>query len=49
MTYPDNFTLSSEILEQIAENGLEYLPELIRSMINTAMKVERQRYLKADL
>jgi hypothetical protein len=49
MTYQNDFTLSSEILEQIAENGLKYLPELIRTMINTAMKPERQKYLKADL
>jgi len=49
MTYQDNFTLPSEIVEQIATQGLEYLPELIRTVVNTAMKMERQKYLGADL
>jgi putative transposase len=47
MTYQDNFTLQPEIMEQIAGQGLEYLPELIRSIVNAAMKVERQRHLGA--
>jgi len=45
MTYQSDCTLPKEILEQIAEQGLDYLPELIRMVINTAMKAERQRYL----
>lgn len=49
MTYQNNFTLPTEIVEQIAANGMDYLPELIRTMINTAMQIERQRYLKAGL
>jgi len=48
MTYQNDFTLPSEIVEQIAEHGLEYLPELIRTMVNAAMQVERQRYLRAE-
>lgn len=48
MTYQNDFTLPSEIVEQIADHGLEYLPELIRAVINAAMQVERQRYLQAD-
>jgi transposase-like protein len=46
MTYqhPD-FTLPTELLEQIAEQGFETLPELIRIVINEAMRMERQRYL----
>jgi len=47
MTYQNDFTLPDEIVEQIAANGMDYLPELIRSMINTAMRIERQKYLKA--
>lgn len=47
MTYQDDFTLSSEILEQIATQGLDYMPELIRILINTAMQIERQNYLGA--
>jgi len=49
MTHQEDFTLPSEIMEQIAEQGLDYLPELIRSVVNTAMKVERQKYLRAGL
>jgi len=45
MTYPNDFTLPREVLEEIATQGLDYLPELIRLVINTAMKAERQQYL----
>ena len=47
MTYQDDFTLPNEILEQIAAEGFEYLPELIRILVNTAMQYERQKYLGA--
>jgi putative transposase len=46
MTYQQSdFTLPAELLEQIAEHGFEALPELIRLVINEAMRLERQRYL----
>ena len=45
MTYQDDFTLPTELLEQVAEQGLDFLPELIRIVVNTAMQVERQKYL----
>lgn len=47
MTYQTDCTLPNEILEQIAEQGLDYLPELIRVAVNAAMKAERQQYLGA--
>jgi len=47
MTYQDNFTLPSELLEQIADQGFDVLPELIRIVINAAMQGERQQYLRA--
>jgi transposase-like protein len=47
MTYQDNFTLQPEFMEQIFGQGLECLPELIRTIVNAAMKVERQRHLGA--
>jgi transposase-like protein len=47
MTYQTNYTLPTELLEQIAADGLEALPDLIRIVINTAMRAERQQYLKA--
>jgi transposase-like protein len=49
MTYQNDFTLPPEIMEQISEQGFDYLPELIRVMINTAMQLERQKYLRAEL
>src|SRR5512139_2657080 len=45
MTYQNDFTLPTELLEQVAEQGLDFLPELIRIVINTAMQIERQKHL----
>jgi len=47
MTYQSDFSIPSEIMEQIAAEGLECLPDLIRVIINTAMQAERQAYLGA--
>ena len=47
MTYTDDCTLSANLLEQIAEQGFDALPELIRIVINTAMQAERQKHLRA--
>jgi transposase-like protein len=49
MTYQNDFTLPTEILEQIADEGFDILPELIRQVINTAMQLERQKHLGARL
>ena len=48
MTYREDFTLPESIVEAIASQGLDGLPELIRVMINAAMQAERQQYLKAE-
>jgi len=45
MTYSDDFTLPKEYLEQMAEDGMEYMPELIRILLNAAMRAERQKHL----
>lgn len=45
MTYQNDCTLPNEVLEQISEQGLDYLPELMRVIVNAAMKAERQQYL----
>lgn len=47
MTRPTDCTLSPELLELIAEHGLEALPELMRIVINHAMQAERQQHLGA--
>lgn len=45
MTHQDDFTLPTELLQQVTEQGLDCLPELIRIVINTAMHVELQEHL----
>lgn len=47
MAYQNDFSIPSEIMEQIASEGLDCLPDLIRVIINTAMQAERQAYLGA--
>lgn len=47
MTLEADCTLPEELLEQIAQQGLDVLPALIRTIINTAMQIERQTYLGA--
>ncbi len=42
MTYREDFTLPTELLEQVAEQGLEFIPQLICIVVNTAMQVECQ-------
>jgi hypothetical protein len=49
MTYQNNCTLPKEMLEQIAEQGLDVIPEMMRTLINAAMQMERQAYLGAAL
>lgn len=34
--------------EDLAEKGLEAIPEMMRVLINQAMQVERSKYLQAD-
>jgi len=48
MTYQDNFTLPTELTDLIIEQGFDYLPELIRILVNAAMQAERQKYLGVD-
>jgi putative transposase len=47
MTYQDDFTLPTELLEQLTEQGLEGLPEMIRVLVNETMRFERQNHLQA--
>jgi putative transposase len=46
MTLPD-YTIPHALLEQIADQGLEALPEMIRIVVNTAMQAERAHHLGA--
>jgi len=45
MTYQSNYTLPTELLEKLAAEGLDFIPELIRILVNAAMDVERQKHL----
>ena len=46
MTYrQSDLTLPVEFLEEIAAQGFDALPELIRIVMNEAMRMERQKYL----
>jgi len=47
MTYDFNCTLPEEFLEPILEHGLDILPELIETLVNAAMQIERQQHLGA--
>ena len=44
MTHQDDYTLPSNV----AEKGLEGVPELLRLLINQVMQVERSKHLNAD-
>jgi transposase-like protein len=48
MTYRQDFTVPAELMEQVAEQGLDILPELIRIVINAAMQAERTEHLQAE-
>jgi len=45
MTYRQDFTVPDDLLEGIMAQGLDAIPEMIRLLINLAMKIERQAYL----
>lgn len=47
MTRTTDCTLSPELVELLADQGLEALPELIRLIINAAIQAECHRHLHA--
>lgn len=47
LTYQEDFPFPKEYLEQISGQGTEYLPELIRILVNAAMPIERQKHFGA--
>jgi len=44
MTHQNDYPLTSEL----AEKGLDAVPELLRVLINNVMQVERSKYLQAE-
>lgn len=47
MTHNMNSTITPEMLETIASDGINAIPEMIRILVNNAMQLERQAYLGA--
>ena len=47
MIYKKDCTLPTEYLKQLAEQGLEGLPDLVRVLVNQAMQIERENYFHA--
>lgn len=48
MNCQDDFTVPEEILEYLSKEGLDALPQVIRSLINEAMFIERNKYMGAQ-
>jgi putative transposase len=48
MTHQNDYTLSSTVIEECLANGLEGIPEIMRVLLNSAMQVEREKYLQAS-
>jgi len=45
MIYKNDCTLPTEYLEQLSEQSLEGLPDLVRTLVNEAMRIERENYI----
>jgi len=47
MTHQTDYTFSRNLVEDLMGQGLDGVPELLRVFLNTAMQVEREKYLQA--
>ena len=47
MAQQREYTVSESLLSKLVVEGLEYLPELVRILVNLAMRLEREAYLQA--
>ena len=47
MTHQNDYTFSAALLEDLSQQGLEGAAELIRIVLNEAMRAEREKYLAA--
>src|SRR5215210_5414154 len=47
MTYHPDCTLPTDLLDHLAEGGLEALPDAMRLLLNVAMLLERQTFIGA--
>jgi len=47
MTHQQNYNLSSEVIEELSQNGINAIPDLLRVLLKNAMQAERSKYLQA--
>ena len=47
MSHQSYFTLPESFLEDLIQRGLDALPALVQTLLNTVMLAERQEYLQA--
>lgn len=47
MTHQNDYTFSSNLIEDLMSQGLDGVPELLRVFLNAAMQAEREKYLQA--
>jgi transposase-like protein len=48
MTYTPDYTLPEELIQQLGQDGMDFIPELVRFLLNLAMKAERQNHIQAN-
>lgn len=48
MTHQNNYSLSATTIKEIAQLGLDGIPEMLKVLINSAMQAERSKYLQAE-
>lgn len=48
MTHGQDYTPGTKAVEALVQGGWEVLPELVRIVVNQAMKAERENYLQAE-
>lgn len=47
MTHQEDYNLSSDVIEELSQNGIDAVPDLLRILLNNAMQAERSKYLQA--
>jgi len=48
MTHQEDYNLSSDVIEELTQNGINAIPDLFRFLLNSAMQAERSKYLQAN-
>jgi len=47
MTHQEDYNLSSDVIEELTQNGINAVPDLLRVLLNNAMQAEISKYLQA--